>query len=132
MGSKLGTTVFSGFCTCRNVLEPGQVNGAVGESVWLKTTLSPPAKPFVVLVWSLSLENIITFFREGNSTTNYTTPAYLDRLLLNTSTGSLELKDLTLNDSGIYSLVIVPSGSAGRQGEIKLQVYGEWGEDQVK
>lgn len=63
---------------------------------------------------------------------NYTTRAYQDRLVLNTSTGSLELKDLTLNDSGVYFLTIVPDGSPGRHGEVKLQVYGECGQGQVK
>ena len=103
------------------MLEPSQVNGAVGGSVWLKTNLSSPAKSYSVLLWSLNLEDIITYVIGEN----FTAPAYHDRVVLNITTGSLELQKLTLNDSGVYSLDMVPSGSAGRHGEIFLRVFGE-------
>lgn len=103
------------------MLEHSPVNGAVGGSVWLKTNLSAPAKPYSVLLWSFNLEDIITYVIGEN----FTAPAYHDRVVLNITTGSLELQKLTLNDSGVYSLDMVPSGSAGRHGEIFLRVFGE-------
>ncbi|KAL2084148.1 hypothetical protein ACEWY4_019666 [Coilia grayii] len=114
--------VFLGLCICQNVLEPGPAIGAVGGNVWLKTNLSPPAKPIIVLMWSRNLENIITYVR-GDNLTNYSAPEYRDRISLNTSTGSLELQNLTLNDAGVYYLDMVPSGSAGKHGNISLHVF---------
>uniref|UniRef100_A0A668TU73 Ig-like domain-containing protein n=1 Tax=Oreochromis aureus TaxID=47969 RepID=A0A668TU73_OREAU len=69
------------------------------------TTLTPTETPFLTLAWTSGAKNIIT-----SNTVNITGPEYEGRITLFPSTGSLELRSLTLDDAGEYSVVIVPAG----------------------
>ncbi|XP_028435667.1 carcinoembryonic antigen-related cell adhesion molecule 5 isoform X2 [Perca flavescens] len=81
------------------------------------TTLIPSDKPFLSVVWTFGSENIITF-----SGKNITGPEYEGRITLFMSTGSLELRNLDLNDSGQYSLSIIQAGGPGKTGSTTLNV----------
>ncbi|XP_049440133.1 carcinoembryonic antigen-related cell adhesion molecule 5-like [Epinephelus fuscoguttatus] len=96
---------------------PDVLNKAVGETVMFTTTLTPPEKPFVTLGWTFGEKNIISFTGK-----NSTTPVYEGRITLFMSTGSLELRNVALNDSGVYRVSIFPSGEQQKTGDTRLYV----------
>uniref|UniRef100_A0A8C4DB63 Ig-like domain-containing protein n=1 Tax=Dicentrarchus labrax TaxID=13489 RepID=A0A8C4DB63_DICLA len=97
----------------------GDLIAVVGETVMFTTTVTPSEKPFLAVTWRFSdTSNIIT-----SSSVNLTGPAYTDRITLFTSTASLELRNLALNDSGEYKVNIIPNGGAAQKGSCKLVVY---------
>lgn len=53
-------------------------------------------------------------------------PGHKDKMAVNYSPGPLELRDLTLTDSGDYRFVITPVAGEQQSGEITLGVYGEF------
>lgn len=64
------------------------------------TNLSPPAQPFIRISWSVGGANIII-----SSSDDSIGPGYGDRITLNKTTGSLELRNLTLADNGEYRVI---------------------------
>ncbi|XP_019210743.1 carcinoembryonic antigen-related cell adhesion molecule 6 isoform X2 [Oreochromis niloticus] len=110
--------IFSGLTEGSGVLPDGPLNAAVGETVMFTTTLTPTGTPFLTLAWTSGAKNIIT-----SNTVNITGPEYEGRITLFPSTGSLELRSLTLNDAGEYSVVIVPAGEAAEMGRTTLVIY---------
>uniref|UniRef100_A0A8C2ZLI8 Ig-like domain-containing protein n=1 Tax=Cyclopterus lumpus TaxID=8103 RepID=A0A8C2ZLI8_CYCLU len=87
------------------VLLPDSLIAAVGETVVFTTTVTPPEAPFLIVTWSFydihgAHSNIIT-----SSNEDLTGPAYTDRITLFRANGSLELRNLTLSDSGKYTPV---------------------------
>lgn len=83
------------------------------------TNLSPPETPFLSVSWNFNRANIIT-----STSVNISDPGYASRISLNRATGSLELRNLILEDSGDYTLTIVPDRGLQTQGTITLNVYG--------
>ncbi|XP_039475468.1 carcinoembryonic antigen-related cell adhesion molecule 6-like [Oreochromis aureus] len=110
--------ILSGLTEGSGVLPDGPLNAAVGETVMFTTTLTPTETPFLTLAWTSGAKNIIT-----SNTVNITGPEYEGRITLFPSTGSLELRSLTLDDAGEYSVVIVPAGEAAEMGRTTLAVY---------
>ncbi|XP_049902629.1 carcinoembryonic antigen-related cell adhesion molecule 5-like [Epinephelus moara] len=108
--------VISGLTKGAGVL-PDVLNAAVGEMVMFNTTLTPPEKPFLSVGWTFDGKNIITF-----SGVNSTAPEYEGRITLFMSTGSLELRNVALNDSGVYRVSIFPSGEPQKTGDTRLNV----------
>ncbi|XP_035862627.1 carcinoembryonic antigen-related cell adhesion molecule 5-like [Sander lucioperca] len=109
--------VISGLTKGAGVLPDGPLNAAVGATVMFTTTLTPSDKPFLSVVWTFGTKNIIT-----SSGVNKTGPEYEGRITLFMSTGSLELRNLALNDSGEYSVSIVPFGEPVKGGSTTLNV----------
>ncbi|XP_049902005.1 carcinoembryonic antigen-related cell adhesion molecule 5-like [Epinephelus moara] len=96
---------------------PDVLNAAVGETVMFTTTLTPPEKPFLSVGWTFDGKNIITF-----NDKNFTAPEYEGRITLFMSTASLELRNVALNDSGVYRVSIFSSGEQQKTGETRLYV----------
>ncbi|XP_030640943.1 carcinoembryonic antigen-related cell adhesion molecule 6 [Chanos chanos] len=98
---------------------PGPVDGAVGDKVLFITTITPSSTPLLTVTWSFNgVNNIIRYDSSGNTSD----PAYRDRITLNIYTGTLELRDLTQDDSGTYQLAIVTAEGIARQDQTTLDV----------
>ncbi|XP_031144266.2 carcinoembryonic antigen-related cell adhesion molecule 5-like [Sander lucioperca] len=111
------SAAFAGLTKGAGVLPDGPLNAAVGATVMFTTTLTPSDKPFLSVVWTFGTKNIIT-----SSSVNKTGPEYEGRITFFMSTGSLELRNLALNDSGEYSVSIVPDGESVEAGSTTLKV----------
>uniref|UniRef100_A0A3B3RB76 Immunoglobulin domain-containing protein n=1 Tax=Paramormyrops kingsleyae TaxID=1676925 RepID=A0A3B3RB76_9TELE len=93
--------------------------GTVGDSVqFLVSTDSHNG--FLFISWTVNGSTILTF----DGTNIITAPVYNERINFDITTGSLELKNLTLHDSGTYQLQIVAAGEPQVQ-EVILNVLGE-------
>ncbi|KAM9353508.1 cell adhesion molecule CEACAM5-like [Symphorus nematophorus] len=101
----------------RGLLPDGPLIAAVGETVNFTTTLTPPANPFLSVAWKFGLKDIIT------SGVNFTPPEYEGRITLFMSTGSLELRNVSLSDTGEYRVFILPQGETLKEGSTRLAVY---------
>ena len=102
------------------MLPDGPLNATLGGTVMFNTTLTPQEKPFTTIGWTFGRRNIITF-NNGNTTA----PEYEGRITLFMSTGSLELRNLALSDSGEYTVVIFPQTGTIMEGSTTLNVDGE-------
>lgn len=83
------------------------------------SSLGPTQVSFLSVSWSFKGNNIIT-----STSVNVTSPAYSSRITLDRATGSLELRNLVLADSGEYSITIIPDRDLQKHGTVKLDVYG--------
>lgn len=101
------------------ILPTGPLSGAVGGTVTFTTSLGPTQISFLSVSWSFKGTNIIT-----STSSNVINSAYTSRITLDRATGSLELRNLVLGDSGEYSITIIPDGELQKRGTITLQVYG--------
>ncbi|KAM9852076.1 cell adhesion molecule CEACAM5-like [Aulostomus maculatus] len=104
-------------------LLPDRIEGAVGGTVLFTTMVTPPVAPIVVTIWDVAdihgtSTNIII-----SASTNVTAPAYKDRITLFKDTGSLELRNVTLRDSGEYNVNIIPLGEEQKFGSCKLLIH---------
>ncbi|XP_045900472.1 carcinoembryonic antigen-related cell adhesion molecule 1-like [Micropterus dolomieu] len=91
---------------------------SAGESVTFKTSVKPTAEPFLALTWSFNgTTNVIT-----STSVDVVGQGYESRIVLENSTGSLVLMNLTEKDSGEYELIIIPYGAEQIQGTVKLEV----------
>uniref|UniRef100_A0A8C6SJE3 Ig-like domain-containing protein n=1 Tax=Neogobius melanostomus TaxID=47308 RepID=A0A8C6SJE3_9GOBI len=96
------------------------VNAAVGGSVTFTTSLTPTGTPLNYISWNKGTTNIVTSVA-GDILIN---PNYKDRVTLNVLTGSLELRNLAVSDTGEYGVSITPTaGDASITGQATLNVY---------
>ncbi|XP_049440132.1 carcinoembryonic antigen-related cell adhesion molecule 16-like [Epinephelus fuscoguttatus] len=110
--------VLSAMCAGEGILPPGPLSGAVAGTVKFTTTLRPPASPFLSVSWSFKGVNIIT-----STSTDIIEPGHANRITLDRATGSLELRNLLPEDSGEYTVTIIPDGGLQKQGRTRLDVY---------
>lgn len=104
------------------VLPDGPLNAAVGEIVMFTTTLTSTETPFLSVNGKLNIsKNIIT----STNLANNTGPEYEGRITFFPSTGSLELRSLTLNDIGEYSVSIIQADGTNHVGRTTLEIHGE-------
>lgn len=106
-------------CAGEGILPQGPLSGALGGTVKFTTSLRPSGTPFLSVSWSFKGVNIIT-----STSVNITDPGHVDRISLDRATGSLELRNLVLEDSGEYTVTIIPDRGLQMEGRITLNVYG--------
>ena len=85
---------------------------------------TPTSSPLSSISWLVYQTSFFTFVRDGN--VNTVLPAYKDRVTLDKFTGSLELRNLALNDSGTYTVNMLTQKGTPRQSTTVLQVLGEF------
>ncbi|XP_070767912.1 hemicentin-1-like [Enoplosus armatus] len=110
--------VISGLTKGAGLLPDGPLNASVGETVTFTTTLTPPEKPFISVSWKFGDRDII-----NSNVVSFIEPEYEGRITLFTSTGSLELRNVDLNDTGQYRVTIIPHGGRQMEGTTTLRVY---------
>ncbi|KAL4601673.1 carcinoembryonic antigen-related cell adhesion molecule 5-like [Arapaima gigas] len=81
--------------------------GTVGSSVLFTVSLNPPAESLYYVQWTVNNINIINYLN-GQNITN---PLYTERIAFHSSNGSMELKNLTVTDTGIYGVNIQVTGA---------------------
>ncbi|XP_033837354.1 carcinoembryonic antigen-related cell adhesion molecule 5-like isoform X2 [Periophthalmus magnuspinnatus] len=108
----------SGLVSGAGVL-PDSVDAALGGTVMFTTSLAPTQTPFIAIGWSTGIKNIISSHAGGN----FTGPEYEGKITLFISTGSLELRNVALSDTGQYSVTMIPAGAAAIEGSIILNIY---------
>ncbi|KAK6326689.1 hypothetical protein J4Q44_G00023340 [Coregonus suidteri] len=111
--------VLSGYCAGLGVLPPGPVNGTLGGNVIFKTTINPTT--FITIAWTFGDPpvSIVDFLISEGPVTG---GGYVGRISLDNSTGSLELRKLTLADSGTYRVRLRNVGVIN-VGSTSLNVY---------
>lgn len=114
-------SISAGLCHGAGVITADFLQGATGENITFLTSLKPTAEPFMALTWSFNKTiQVITSTSE-----DMTGQGYEDRVVLNRSTGSLILRNITEKDSGEYELLIIPYGAELIQGTAKLRVQSK-------
>ncbi|KTF95748.1 hypothetical protein cypCar_00047387 [Cyprinus carpio] len=98
----------------------GPANGAVGGSVVFAPDI-PPSTSIDTIHWHFGSTAILT----AQSDSTVIIPAYRDRVSFDINTLALELRNLTLDDSGTYRLTVVTSAGETFTGETTLQVFGK-------
>ena len=104
---------------------PDELTAAVGGEVMFTTTVTPPETPFVLVDWTFVLNTIERPIITSQASSDIIEPEYEGRITLDRSTGSLKLRDLTLNDSGGYRVAITPDGGQVITGSTELKILGE-------
>ncbi|XP_030251042.1 carcinoembryonic antigen-related cell adhesion molecule 6-like [Sparus aurata] len=108
--------VFSGLTKGAGVLPDGPLNETLGGTMAFNATVIPPEQTFSFVQWQFGDKIII-------NTATGVTADYAGRVTLFTSTGSLELRNLVLNDSGEYNVVIISQDGSRNSGNTTLEVY---------
>ncbi|CAL8247463.1 unnamed protein product [Lota lota] len=109
-----------GVCVGESILPAGPLSGTVGRAVQFSTMLEPSTRPFISVGWSFRGRNFITYTVTGR---DFVDETYANRVTLDRTTGSLELRNLALADSGEYLVSITPDGEQQKTGTIQLNVY---------
>ncbi|XP_077577887.1 hemicentin-1-like isoform X2 [Stigmatopora nigra] len=99
---------------------PDNMAAIKGEKKLLAVELTPPTTPITSIVWSFT--DLNGRYTEITSLNNGHNPAYRDRITLFPETGSLELRNLTLSDYGVYK-VIITVGAVQQTGSSTLEIH---------
>ena len=113
-----------GFCSCQNeLLLNGPLNGAVGESVKF-TLINPPSATPTRITWHFKGNREVTIVTSLGDREDIHAD-YVGRISVNKTTASLELRGLTHNDTGLYTVSFFISG-VGYRGVTSLTVLGTY------
>lgn len=108
---------------CQNVTQlEGPLNGTVGEAT-LFEPVNPPSAPPEHIVWIFNGQPEIVIINLRNDTVD-TDPHYASRITLDNTTAALELRNLTLNDTGEYTVNFTSNG-VQRLETFSLNVFGK-------
>ncbi|XP_028296744.1 carcinoembryonic antigen-related cell adhesion molecule 5 [Gouania willdenowi] len=106
-----------------NILPSGPVDVVLGRNVTLQTVVGNLGTDFIVITWSYSdghdLDPIATATPTGMKNVN---DRYVGRVTINVTNGYLTLSALRAEDSGDYSISIIPQSFTPLTGEIKVRV----------
>uniref|UniRef100_A0A674BTC1 Ig-like domain-containing protein n=1 Tax=Salmo trutta TaxID=8032 RepID=A0A674BTC1_SALTR len=108
-----------GFCYGAGVLPDRSLVGVIGGSV---TFNRASAQPFTTLQWKVNGTTIILNYISSTGTLK-PEDGYRDRINLDRSSGSLELMNLVLTDSGQYTVTILTPEAVSVAEKTKLEVY---------
>uniref|UniRef100_A0A8C5FRL6 Ig-like domain-containing protein n=2 Tax=Gadus morhua TaxID=8049 RepID=A0A8C5FRL6_GADMO len=111
-------------CPGQAALGAGSLTGVTGGRTTFETNLSltdqnTTGPPFRSIVWLFNLNNIVLYTPAGS----LVSPAYRKRISLNTTSGWLDLWDLTVGDSGAYTVDITTHTDQQLNGSTGLNVY---------
>ncbi|XP_041962121.1 carcinoembryonic antigen-related cell adhesion molecule 20-like isoform X1 [Alosa sapidissima] len=111
----------AGLCSCQNeLLLDGPLDGEVGGSV-VFTLINPPSAPPTKITWTCPSNTVII---TSLGDTEMIHPEYIGRVSVNKTTASLDLRSLTLHDTGEYTVNITVSSSGVEQfGKTSLAVF---------
>ncbi|XP_042611492.1 carcinoembryonic antigen-related cell adhesion molecule 20-like isoform X2 [Cyprinus carpio] len=96
----------------------GPANGAVGEGVVFAPD-NPPSTSINTVQWHFGSTAILSALPDSTIIVS----AYRDRASFDRNTFALELRNLTLEDSGKYTITVMPSAGDQLTGETTLQVF---------
>nr|XP_046158910.1 carcinoembryonic antigen-related cell adhesion molecule 1-like isoform X4 [Oncorhynchus gorbuscha] len=108
-----------GLCYGNGLLPAESMVGEVTHNV-IFTIVNPPNAPFRVVIWTANGTNVIT---SGGNLDDDIGTGYAGRITLNSTTGSLELRNLVLSDTGEYVVSIITVGHGSKEGSTTLRVY---------
>uniref|UniRef100_A0A8C7RV68 Ig-like domain-containing protein n=1 Tax=Oncorhynchus mykiss TaxID=8022 RepID=A0A8C7RV68_ONCMY len=105
-------------CYGKGLLPAESMVGEVTHNVTF-TIVNPPNAAFRTVAWTANGTNVIT---SGGGTADAIGTGYVGRITLNSTTGSLELRNLVLSDTGEYAVSISTIGKPD-EGTTTLRVY---------
>ncbi|XP_038850731.1 carcinoembryonic antigen-related cell adhesion molecule 5-like isoform X1 [Salvelinus namaycush] len=111
--------ILSGYCAGQDVFPPGPVNGTLGGNVIFKTTINPNTLFAISWTFGEPPVPVVDFVSSAGPVIGV---GYVGRISLDNSTGSLELRKLTLIDSGTYR-VSLRTAAVIQVGSTSLIVY---------
>ncbi|TRY95584.1 hypothetical protein DNTS_018366 [Danionella cerebrum] len=101
---------------------PAETNGEVGGSVTF-TPENLPSTEIAIIAWQAETlagkSNIVS----GSPDSPVISPGYTDRVVFDKNSLSLELLNLTPNDSGTYTFTVTSSGGSDLDARTSLNVY---------
>lgn len=109
-----------GLASGAGVLPDNSVNAFVGDTVKFSTSLAQTQTQLYSISWKYGAKNIASFL----NSTILIDPEYKGRISLFPFTGDLQLNNVTLSDSGEYSVSIRPAvGDTAKPGLTTLNIY---------
>ncbi|KAM3614034.1 uncharacterized protein V6R79_008830 [Siganus canaliculatus] len=109
------SAVFTGSTRAAGVL-PDYLTESVGDTVMFTTNVTSTGHPSIS--WTFNDKLLVT-----SNSGIFPGPGYEGRITVSNSTGSLELRNVTVIDSGEYRVSISPPGTLGMTGNTRLDVY---------
>lgn len=104
----------------KDLLPPGPIYTEVRATVFF--TPMPSSQTLRFIKWQVNSSEVIRYDYPGSEYVNAT---YQGRVTLNSKTGELALKHLTMADSGNYTLTLTYESGLGFQDYIFLHVFGK-------